>query len=158
MKFASIVYGVSMVVILLFFAGCSKGTILSPSGAVDAPHLLDYDINIPDAEFVRTLNANYPTGFPHAPLTAQRAFDYTAAYGGSPNVYYGETGPHCEYPGVGIVVAPHAAAGLDIFDARDWPLMPVGRYQWVGRFVYARIPAPGESVQDPSGSACAVPR
>lgn len=156
MKF--VIAYLAFVVLSLLFVGCGKDRMGVAPSLPTAPRLLDYDINVPSPLLAQNYNNTYPGGYFHAPLTAQRQFDYTATYGGSPNVYYGDVAPHCEYPGVGIVVAPRVVAALDEFDARDWPTMPAGRYQWVGRFVYARVPTPSEYHLDPSGIGCAVPR
>lgn len=112
-----------------------------------------FDINIPDPALAVRLRGQYPDGVQMSPLQAQRTWDYTSAYGGSPNVYFGETSPKCEYIRAGIVVAPRAVAGADTFTSLDWPgigLVPGDTYRWVGRFAFAEIPPPGSFVHDPS--------
>lgn len=140
--------------------GC--GTVpspVSPTPVVERQAEVDYDINVPSPQLAASLRFQYPNGVHVSPLDAQRQWDYTAAYGGSPNVYYGETAPACEYLGVGIVVAPHAVAGLATFHAGDWPGLgwePGVTYVWVGRFVYAAIALPGTYTINPNvtGATC----
>lgn len=140
--------------------GVSKSNILAPSAPITvALREVSYDINIPFRDVANSLKATYPNGIRMAPFEAQRQFDFTAAYKGSPNVYYGEVAPHCEYPGVGIVVAPLHVASLAEFISSDWPGLfePGFTYIWVGRFVYTAAAAPGTYVIDPNAT-CSTPR
>lgn len=140
---------------LAFIAGCSHATPLTAPTQKPDPSQITYTINLPDAHLVVKLQADNPNGVLMPPLTAQELWDYTAAYGGSPNVYFGETAPwqgsNCagvpvpglaEYMNTGIVVAPHAIAALETFTSLDWPnigLSPNVTYEWVGRFAYAQV-------------------
>lgn len=144
----------------LLVSGCSHGPLAPTPAAAPAPSDITYAINIPDRGLATALIAANPNGLHLAPYDAQQQWNYTAAYGGSPNVYYGETAPHCEYPGVGIVVAPLRAAQLAQFTASDWPAIaaPGVTYAWLGRFVYTAVATPGTYVYDPTGSGCSVPR
>ena len=141
-----------------WFSAC--GTVaqpVSPSPTPEHVSEVDYDINIPSVSTAMALKFSYPNGVHLSPLDAQRQWDYTAAYGGSPNVYYGETAPACEYQGVGIVVAPHSVAGLATFHAADWPglgWLPNVLYVWVGRFVYVPLPIVGTYAIDTSAHKC----
>lgn len=145
---------------LLLVAGCS---VPSAPTAVPAPKLsyVSYDVNVPTASLAFSLKFQYPEGIQTSPIDAQRRWDYTSTYLGSPNVYYGETSPHCEYPGVGIVVAPRSVAGMSSFTAGDWPGMGYEAgvtYIWLGRFTYT-APAPvGSYYSDPTGAGCPYAR
>lgn len=108
----------------------------------EEPTPITYTINIPDIYTFHSLSVSYPDGIKLAPLDAQRQYDFTNVYG-SPNVYYGESAPNCEYINTGIVVAPHAVAGMVSFTGHDWPnigLDPLVTYIWLGRFAYT-LPA-----------------
>ena len=150
----------TLVFIALATLGCGK---TSPTAPTEAPkpavRTVDYAINVPTVELARTYIATFPDGVRVAPYTAQRQWDYTGAYGGSPNVYYGETAPHCEYLWVGIVVAPLHVATMDQFTSADWPgvMEPGLTYAWVGHFVHTPAAVPGASFYDPNGLSC-LPR
>ena len=106
--------------------------------------LISYTINVPDAQLVLRLNGQYPDGVYVAPITAQAQYDYSAAYGGTPNVYAGERSPALNtYLHTGIVVAPESAASKDVFTGADWPNLfgdrPTDEFAWVGRFAYAQF-------------------
>lgn len=151
----------ALVAALLLFAGCSHESPIAATG-VQALGVRDmaYDINIPFPGTAHALQGTYPTGIRIAPLDAQRAYDYTAAYLGSPNVYFGETSPRCEYPGVGVVVAPRSVAAMPQFTARDWPGLVLDAsvtYVWVGRFVYTAPADPSTYHADPT-QRCNSPR
>lgn len=142
----------SALILILLTAACS-GNATRPSTSTNAPTAapmltMAYAINIPDATVVARANGEYPNGVLMGPAQAQAQWNYTSAYGGSPNVYYGETSPCHEYPGVGIVVAPYAAASQPTFTAATWPSVAKAgvTYQWVGRFAYAAV-APAGSYQ-----------
>lgn len=145
----------------LSLVACASPT--QPTAPPRAPTLalkttdLTYAINVPDPALAIRLAGLYPDGVRKSPREAQGLWDYTAAYGGSPNVYYGPTAPQCEYQGVGIVVAPEDVAGMEIFGAADWPGGPVQPgvvYAWLGRFAFAAVPASGSYQIDPSGASC----
>lgn len=155
----------SLIIVAALASACGAHSPTAPAPVAPAPvvlHEMSYDINIPNAKIVFDLRFAYPQGIHTSPLDAQARWDYTFAYGGSPNVYYGETGPHCEYVRAGIVVAPRSVAGLLTFTAGDWPgigLEAGVTYTWVGRFVFTATPAPGSYVSDPTGALCgAVPK
>lgn len=102
---------------------------------------LGYTINVPDAYRVQQLRAEFPHGVALSPIDAQARYDYTAAYHGSPNVYYGATAPayQGQYQMTGIVSAPYAIASQASFYGRDWPgsgLEPNTLYTWVGDFQF----------------------
>ncbi len=154
--------GLAVILVVAGLAGgCTSHNALTPDSvpANVVPSDLSYDINIPSASVAFDLKALYPTGIHTTPLDAQAHWNYTATYQGSPNVYYGPTAPHCEYPGVGIVVAPVRVAGMFTFTAADWPgigLDPGVTYTWLGRFVYTAAAAPGSYTIDPTGATCAA--
>lgn len=134
--------------VALLAVGCAS----SPAGptALPAPVAalqMDYDINIPDLLALQGLKAQYPQGVHVPPAAAQARWDYTAAYGGSPNVYLGPvSGPCQQYYNTGIVIAPVKVAQLPTFTAEDWPgigLEPGRVYEWVGRFTFAQAAPAG---------------
>lgn len=155
-----------MKVFIAFVAllACACGAHSPTAPTMAAPivlHDMSYDINIPNPIIASDLRYAYPEGIHTSPMDAQRRWDYTNIYGGSPNVYYGPTSPHCEYPGVGIVVAPRSVAGLNTFTANDWPGIGLEgglTYAWLGRFVYTAVAQPGSYVIDPTGALCAARR
>lgn len=145
-------------------AGCtsSKQGLMGPSTVAVAgqTRFMSFDINIPDPGLAVRLRGQYPDGVQMSPMSAQRTWDYTKEYGGSPNVYFGETSPKCEYIRAGIVVAPRAVAAVDTFTSLDWPgigLVPGDTYRWLGRFAYAEIPPVGSYKIDPTAQ-CNVPK
>lgn len=149
-----------LVCVSLILAACSS----SPTGpttltAKPALRELDYDINIPDITTTLALQRAYPNGTQTPPVIAQGRWNYTAAYGGSPNVYYGEIAPKCEYFRVGIVVAPYRVASMETFTSSDWPgVLEAGvTYTWVGRFVFAKVAPPNSYTYDPT-ALCSAPR
>lgn len=129
----------------LTLAGCNHVSPVAPTVVPVPPSQVTYAINIPEVLLAHSLAAQWPNGIRLSPLDAQRQYDYTATYKGSPNVYYGETAPMvCTYENAGIVVAPRTIAGMSQFTALDWPgigLDPGITYEWLGRFAYAE-PAP----------------
>lgn len=140
--------------LILVSAGCSKpmmGPTEVPKAAV---RTIGYDINIPDVRVVNTLKGYYPGGFEGPPLEAQARWNYTEAYKGTPNVYYGDIAPKCEYHFTGIVVAPFRVAGMQQFTSKDWPgpLEPGIVYSWLGRFTYTAIADPSTYVIDPKAT------
>ncbi len=139
----------------LLVQACSSSP-LGPTVLTQKPAVreLDYDINIPNLSVVAALREQYPNGVWTNPVAAQQRWNYTAAYHGSPNVYYGETAPCREYQRVGIVVAPLHVAAMDTFTAADWPsVLEAGfSYAWVGRFTYTAVAAPGSYVIDHTAS------
>ncbi len=150
--------GLAVLLVAGLSGACTTHNTLAPE-PVPAPYAvpsdLTYAINIPDPSVVFDLLKIYPDGVHTSPIEAQRRWDYTATYHGSPNVYFGATAPQCQYPGVGIVVAPYSVAALLTFTAADWPGIGLERgltYAWVGRFVYTRAAAPGEYM---TGALCA---
>lgn len=147
-----------LIVAAAWMTGCQSVTAPTAAASVPAIRQVGYDINIPNIQTVLDLQRRYPGGTSMPPLTAQNTFDYTHEYGGSPNVYFGEVAPKCEYILVGIVVAPLGVAGMQTFTSRDWPVMEPGyTYEWHGRFVMA-LPAPlGTYVIDPKAT-CSTPR
>lgn len=150
----------ALLALLVVVSACG-GSPTTPTAIVSAPALreIGYAINIPSPTIAAALQRAYPTGVRVPPVQAQIQWDYTSAYGGSPNVYFGEIGPRCEYPGVGIVVAPLTAATVDRFTAADWPMLEAGvTYTWIGRFVYTAAAAPGTFSYDPTGASCSSPR
>lgn len=152
---------VAVLIAALVSLACSSPASM-PSSVKAAPVFrdMDYDINIPFPGIAHVLQSDYPNGIRIAPMEAQRAYDYTAAYLGTPNVYFGETAPQCQYPGVGIVVAPRAVASVAQFGARDWPGLTLDAgvtYVWVGRFVYTAIADPTTYTIDPT-QRCNSPR
>lgn len=146
MKFAA------ALVIVLSAAACSTPT--APTTVEPAAQLeITYAINISDLAESLRLKQQYPNGVRMSPVEAQARWDYTAAYGGSPNVYYGATAPCHEYIRVGIVVAPYGAASSEPFTAAQWPgigLDPTVPYYWIGRFEYAALPQPGSYTINPT--------
>lgn len=142
---------------------CTGSKDLTGPSTVSLPtqtRFLTYDINIPDPKLAVQLRGQYPDGVQMSPMSAQRVWDYTQAYGGSPNVYFGDTSPRCEYIRAGIVVAPRAVAAVDTFTSLDWPgigLEPGTTYRWLGRFAYAEIPPAGSYHLDPTAQ-CNVPK
>lgn len=155
-KYSSIVASVC----LLLSTACSSSP-TAPATTLPKPapvvREVSYDINIPSLTLAATLTRTYPNGVRMAPLSAQRQWDFTAAYGGSPNVYYGETAPApCQYLWTGIVVAPLRVSAMDTFTAQDWPGLwePGFTYAWVGRFTYSAV---GVAAPAGSGAPC-VPK
>lgn len=155
-------YSLVVCLFVTLLSACSSsaptGPTLLPKPA-PAIREIGFDINIPDLFVLASLKRTYPDGVRMSPVAAQRQFDYTAAYKGSPNVYYGEIAPHCEYIYVGIVVAPLHVATLDTFTASDWPgVLEAGfTYAWVGRFTYTAIAAVGTYRYDPTAT-CSTPK
>lgn len=149
---------VALVCALASSVGCTSSP-TSPTTTITAKPAtseIGYAINVPDSAVVASLIRTYPNGVKMSPYEAQARWNYTAAYGGSPNVYYGESAPHCEYVGVGIVVAPMHVATMNEFTSADWPgVLEIGlTYAWVGRFTYTAVPARGSYVYDPTGTVC----
>ena len=132
------------IVCALALTGCSamKGGPTSPTitPPITPPvEVFSYDINLPCSLCVQVENTTYPSGFPASPAEAQSTFNYSGAYGGAPNVYYGPIAPpDGMYAGVGIVVAPTAVSDEETFTHAEWPVCP-STCRWVGRFVYAQI-------------------
>lgn len=135
-------------VIALLSACSSKGNALAPTPIEQAPNVITYAINIPDAHLAQQLTAQFPKGITIPPIVAQVEYDYTSTYGVS-NVYYGPQGPNLTangtspFNGTGIVVAPASVADEMIFTGSEWPVVAAGlplstRFTWVGRFVYAK--------------------
>lgn len=148
-----------LIPVALLTVACSNSPMAptSRTAPAKAPLEMDYDINIPSSAAAFEFRYQFPDGIRTSPLDAQHRWDYTVEYKGSPNVYFGETAPHCQYPGVGIVVAPHSVAGLSTFTAADWPgigLEAGATYVWVGRFKYTAPAAPGTYIYDPTGAFC----
>lgn len=122
---------------------CAGPAPLAPARA-NGPDVIDitYAINIPNPVTVQALVAQFPNGVRTPPTEAQRVWNYTANYGGTPNVYFGAMAPPLgTYVGVGIVVAPLAIASKEHFQASEWPdaygqSRPNTAYEWLGRFVY----------------------
>lgn len=141
-------------VLVVGFVGCSRPPLGPSETPKPAIRTIGYDINIPDVRVVNDLKGHYPEGFEGTPLEAQTRWNYTAAYRGTPNVYYGEVSPRCEYRLVGIVVAPFRVAGMQQFTSKDWPgpLEPGITYSWLGRFVYTAIADPSTYVIDPTAT------
>ena len=116
----------------------------APSAKAPPIYDLDYAINVPDIAVAYLFQQQYPNGVRVPPIQAQLTWNYTAAYGGSPNVYYGPLGGDAaQYASASIIIAPVEVANEETFYASDWPVMAAGvpagtRYQWVGRFVYTR--------------------
>ena len=141
--------------ILFLTTACSSNPV-TPTTITPAkvPQAVQYDINIPFNNVAMNLKLQNPSGIFLSPIAAQQQFDYTTAYGGTPNVYAGETQPKCPpYLGAGIVIAPRRVASIPEFKGTDWPgigLDPGTTYQWLGHFVYA-MPAPaGTTVFNPA--------
>ncbi len=151
----------TLAAVVALATACSSAPTGPTAEAPKAPTVktLGYDINIPVLADAMRLRDQYPAGIAIAPIAAQERWDYTRTYQGSPNVYFGPTGPLCEYVYAGIVVAPYQAASKDTFTSADWPTMEAGvTWQWVGRFVYTMAAAPGTYKPDPTGSYCSSPR
>lgn len=156
-KVAKLCAGIVASVLLPLTIACSSPAApTSPTTTLPPPapalRELAYDINIPDVALTLSLARTYPNGVRMAPIAAQARWDYTAAYGGSPNVYFGEVGPKCQtYFGTGIVIAPLGVASQAVFTSAEWNVVEPGfTYAWVGRFTYARVPAPGTYRLDPA--------
>lgn len=132
-----------LVLCLACTLACGSVAPAAPSAPLPAPRTMDYAINIPDVAVTHDLQRQYPNGVQVNPLAAQDRWDYTHAYGGTPNVYYGETAPPCQnFLNTGVVIAPHSVAGLDAFTAKDWPGVGLETgltYVWVGRFTYSLV-------------------
>lgn len=98
---------------------------------------VSYDINIPVVAVADQLNGAFPQGISVTPVQAQHDYDYTAVYGGTPNVYAGPSVDASRYLSAGILVAPLAAASKMRFTSADWPdagLRDDADYTWVGHF------------------------
>ncbi len=152
----------TLLIVMVLSSACTMHNPSAPTSPAAAPLMseMDYDINVPTPQALSELRFAHPDGVHTSPLNAQHLWDYTAAYGGSPNVYFGDVSPHCQYIRAGIVVAPISVAGRDTFTAGDWPrigLEPGLTYVWVGRFVYTSVALPGSYVSDPSGAMCWQP-
>lgn len=136
-----------IVIAALLTAACSSN--LTGPTTIQAPKVtnipIGFDINIPDIAVVQRMKLTYPQGITISPIEAQRKWDYTAAYGGTPNVYAGTVSPHCTpYVMTGIVIAPLAAASALNPTPGQWSVLEAGQtYEWVGNFVYTRIAQPG---------------
>ena len=122
-------------------AAACNGAPTSPSLAQPVTATLGYTINVPNVATAAALRNEFPQGIALAPIAAQARFDYTSAYHGSPNVYYGATAPDPSiYHLTGIVVAPYAVANQAEFFGREWAsagLDALTLYRWVGTFEYA---------------------
>jgi hypothetical protein len=137
---------------LLLTIGCSSPThptttARSSVEPLRTPITITYAINIPYADAAHALEAQHPDGVNLSPVQAQETFNFTDAYHGTPNVYYGPLAPPVgRYVFVGIVVAPRAVAERQQFLQREWPDGCGRQYPgdtvcaWLGRFAYA---APG---------------
>lgn len=135
--------------VALFTIGCSHGA-LEPT-APEKPKAqleMSYAINVPVLADLQAFRGQFPDGVHLSPVAAQGRWDYTNAYGGTPNAYYGATAPPCpNFFNTGIIIAPYAAASKDLFTAADWPGIGLEAgltYAWVGRFTYS-IPAPAST-------------
>lgn len=146
--------------VLVAVSACGSSPVAPAPTPAASVTFITYTINIPSSTVAFTLRQTYPDGIRLSPLDAQRQYDYTAMYGGSPNVYFGETAPACEYVNTGIVVAPRIVAGMSTFTALDWPGigLDAGKtYGWLGRFAFTELPAAGTFVYDPANK-CATPK
>lgn len=135
--------------------GCTSGPASpTPETPPKAIRTVGYDINIPYVAVVMVYRMAYPDGFRGTPLEAQTRFDYTSAYHGSPNVYYGEIAPGvCQYQMTGILVAPQTVAGMVQFTSKDWPVLEPGyTYTWRGNFVVALVGNPSPEAPNPAPS------
>lgn len=129
--------------------GCAQQGPMGPSTIKPArPNVpVGFDINIPESKITAVWWVQYPNGIKISPVEAQRKWDFTAAYGGTPNVYYGPSAPKCEYQMVGITVAPYSVASMLTFTSADWPIFEPGNtYEWVGRFVTALPARPDQTL------------
>lgn len=110
----------------------------NPTGPSEAPapQVIQYAINVPTVALQQQFNGEYPNGVSMPPIQAQNIWDFRDAFGGAPNVYFGPTAPSFgSYNGIGIVVAPVAAASKQTWTAADWPAIGAGT--WLGRFAVA---------------------
>ena len=141
---------VTAAVISTACAGTSPIAPTIAASPVPVVHDLGYAINVPEPILAQQLLTAHPDGVRIAPIAAQLAWNYTAAYGGSPNVYLGPIGQATNYLGASIVIAPAQVAGEAVFDGAEWPpAFTAGeKYAWVGRFVYT-APAPSGTVEAP---------
>lgn len=129
--------------------GCSQQGPMGPSTIKPArPNVpVGFDINIPTSKITQVWAIQYPNGIKISPVEAQRKWDYSAAYYGTPNVYYGPQAPKCEYWMVGITVAPLSVASKMTFTSSDWPIFEPGyTYEWIGRFVTAFPAGPNQTI------------
>lgn len=138
-----------LLLVCLFCVGCGAVPV-APTPATVPPTPFAYAINVPDTQLAQTLRAYYPQGVHVSPIEAQAHFDYTATYGGTPNVYYGPVAPPCQsYVNTSIIIAPQGAAGKRTFTSVDWPgahLDSGVTYEWVGGFEVAYPALPGSYV------------
>lgn len=138
-----LIFGVIMLSVINSIA-CSKFPIAPSMLSNPTEREMDYDINVPSPQLANQFRNQYPNGVRVGPIEAQSTWDYSNEYGGSPNVYFGETSPdQLNYQFTGIVVAPFTAASKNRFTWRDWPsLHGLERdvtYVWVGRFTFSQF-------------------
>jgi hypothetical protein len=101
---------------LLLTIGCSSPThptttARSSVEPLRTPITITYAINIPYADAAHALEAQHPDGVNLSPVQAQETFNFTDAYHGTPNVYYGPLAPPVgRYVFVGIVVSSFCSA------------------------------------------------
>lgn len=135
-------------IVALLCASCAELPTAPAPGAAPVSserHVaLTYAINIPDPTTAQALITAHPIGVAISPVDAQAQYDFTAAYGGTPNVYAGRSAPAGTYFSAGIVTAPYAIASVASFHAYEWPdqygQSPAGViYDWLGRFVYTMV-------------------
>jgi hypothetical protein len=145
----------TVIVIALSTAACAVQP-TGPSEIKKAPAIVEmaYAINVPVLADLQVYRSQFPGGVRLSPIAAQSRWDYTRAYGGSPNVYYGNTAPKCQnYFWTSIVIAPYGAASKDAFTSVDWPNAGLDQgvtYAWSGYFTYSRAALPSEFTINPA--------
>lgn len=138
-----IIVAIVQIALGLLFVSCASRGPVAPTPATPTIERITYTINVPLPELYRTLADSAPHGILLNPIEAQARYDFSAAYGGSPNVYYGELAPPVgQYQNAAILVAPRSAASKDTFTSADWPglvaLRPGVTYGWIGFFEYTQ--------------------
>lgn len=128
---------------LLATAACSAPSLTAPSSPALEYRTITYSINVPDPYAAQSLIQVHPEGVYMAPVEAQRQYDFTEGYHGTPNVYAGSRQPDAlrTYSLAGVVIAPLDVASRATFPASMWPdeygQFPKDVYlRWLGRFVY----------------------
>jgi hypothetical protein len=137
----------STLIAALSLVACHQLTPAAPTApqAAQKVVVIPYDINVPDPITAEGLTAEFPSGVYISPVQAQKTYDFSWAYGGSPNVYAGTTNYNQPIKGVsfaGLVYAPYVAASHEEFNDCDWPTEygqcdPTLTKEWLGRFTYA---------------------